>query len=87
MFFIDKKNVKTQCLSFNVKTFCTVLPSFPATARKLKPDAGEAQIFSGDYVYVTGGTLVNIGPLSSTFNTIHPIALIFGRYNELSLYF
>ena len=29
----------------------------------------------------------SIGPLSSTFDTIHSIDLIFGTYNELSLYF
>ena len=29
----------------------------------------------------------SIGPLPSTFDTIHPIDLIFGTYNELSLYF
>ena len=28
-----------------------------------------------------------IGPLPSTFDTIHPIDLIFGTYNERSLYF
>ena len=31
-----------------------------------------------------GGT---IGPLPSTFDTIHPTDLIFGQYNELSSYF
>ena len=29
----------------------------------------------------------SIGPLPPTFDTIHPINLIFGTYNELSLYF
>ena len=29
----------------------------------------------------------SIGPLPSTFDTIHPIDLIFGTYSELSLYF
>ena len=29
----------------------------------------------------------SIGPLPSTFDTIHPIDLIFGTCNELSLYF
>ena len=34
-----------------------------------------------------GGGGVSIGPLHSTFDTIHPIDLIFGTYNERSLYF
>ena len=34
-----------------------------------------------------GGGGGSIGPLPSTFDTIHPIDLIFGTYNELSLYF
>ena len=29
----------------------------------------------------------SIRPLPTTFDTIHPIDLIFGAYNELSLYF
>ena len=29
----------------------------------------------------------SIGPLPSTFDTIHPIDWIFGTYNERSLYF
>ena len=29
----------------------------------------------------------SVGPLPSTFDTIHPIDLIFGTCNELSLYF
>ena len=29
----------------------------------------------------------SIGPLHSTFNTIHPIDLIFETYNDLQLYF
>ena len=29
----------------------------------------------------------SIGPLPSTFDTIHPIELIIRAYNELSLYF
>ena len=34
---------------------------------------------------ITGGR--SIGPLPSSFDTIHPIDLIFGTYNKLSLYF
>ena len=29
----------------------------------------------------------SIGPLLSTFDTIHPIDLIFGTYNDIPLYF
>ena len=29
----------------------------------------------------------SIGPLPSTFDTIHPIDLIFGTYNQSSLHF
>ena len=34
-----------------------------------------------------GGGGGSVEPLPSTFDTIHPIYLIFDRYNELSLYF
>ena len=34
-----------------------------------------------------GGVEGSMGPLPSTFDTIHPIDLIFGTYNEVSLQF
>ena len=37
-------------------------------------------------VCVGGGGGGSIGPLS-TFDTIHPIGMIFGTYNKLPLYF